>query len=268
MKSILFAVPVVILFASTVACSSVPDDADGDSADEALTGAGDFREGERLTTTSRLNLREGPSLSAPVLTIIPRGAIVTVTPPDEGNSPNPTGDYFHLDYQGTSGWAHGGYLSAESDPGVGRDAGSNTGAGAACMTKIARAATSRDGYGSGGKCYHYVKEHIGAALGIGFEGVQQMVGDGYQLNAADFARWIRDDPGGRASRSGFVRSNASLNALPLGAILVWQPGQCGYSSSAGHIEVNIGNGRACSDFCGHIKTTCGAPTVVVYQKGC
>lgn len=252
------------LSVSAIACSASPDD-DG-VASEELTGGGNFADGDAVVTTSRLNLRASPSTQADVLTILPFGASLTVSEPEDGAA-NPSGSFFHVEYGGQSGWAHGSWLARAGSHG-GTNPGQSSapsGGAAQCMAKMARAATSVDGEGSGGRCYHYVKEHIGRALGIGFDGVQSMVGGNYQLNAYDFARWVATD---RAANAGFVRANIPLDQLPLGAILVWRPGQCGYSSSAGHIETNIGNGRACSDFCGHIKTTCGAPTVVVYQKGC
>lgn len=246
-----------------LACSASPDD-DGVASEELTGTAGDFGEGDTLLTTSRLRLRAGPSTQDAVLTIMPFHANVTVTAPDDGEA-NPSGDFYHVEFDGQSGWAHGGYLRS-----AGGQAPTNgpSGGSSQCMAKMASVARSVDGEGSQHRCYHYVKEHIGRALGIGFDGVQSMLGANYQMNAWDFARWVDTDPGGRASQAGFVRANIPTSQLPLGAILVWRPGQCGYSSSAGHIEINIGNGRACSDFCGHIKTTCGAPAVVLYQKGC
>src|SRR5262249_30133857 len=48
-------------------------------ADDAITGTPQaFQAGDELVTTGNLNLREQPSLSARVLTVMPRGSSVTV----------------------------------------------------------------------------------------------------------------------------------------------------------------------------------------------
>lgn len=254
-----------LLAVLSAACSATPD-GDGVASEELTGDVGSFNDGDAVVTTSRLNLRASPSTHANVLAILPFGAPLRVTSSSDG-ADNPSGSFYHVEYDGQEGWAHGSWLARAGHASPGGNT-APSGGSSQCMAKMAHAATSVDGEGSGGRCYHYVKEHIGRALGVGFDGVQSMLGGSYQMNAWDFARWVAADPGGRASSAGFVRANIPLDQLPLGAILVWRPGQCGYSSSAGHIEINIGGGRACSDFCGHIKTTCGAPTVVVYQKGC
>jgi hypothetical protein len=61
----------------------------------------------------------------------------------------------------------------------------------------------------------------------------------------------------------------NLNDLPKGAIIVWPRGMCGYNKTHGHIEIVIDDKstRACSDFCGSIKKTCGTPDVFV-PTGC
>jgi uncharacterized protein YraI len=56
-------------------------------------------------TTSALNLRAGPSTSDRVLLVIPSGASVTLT----GNS---SGGFLGVTYNGTTGWAHGDYLTS------------------------------------------------------------------------------------------------------------------------------------------------------------
>lgn len=180
-----------------------------------------------------------------------------------------TNGFWHVTYGTTVGWASGRYLRKASD-GDGTTTSANvTGDASGCMNRLATVARRMDGGSSRSRCYHYVKEHVGAALGVGFSGVQTMLGASYQVGAYDFARWVEANPGGRASAAGFVESNnISLDALPLGAILVWRPGQCGYHPTYGHVEVNIGGGRACSDFCGRIRRTCGQPKIILLQKEC
>ncbi len=64
-----------------------------------------------MTTTANLNLRNGPSLTATVLLVMPRGATVNTT----GSVQN---GYAQLTDQGTTGWAATQYLSSGSSPGT------------------------------------------------------------------------------------------------------------------------------------------------------
>jgi hypothetical protein len=293
-----------------VGCAAPVAEGSG-SSDDAFTGNEILHDGDAVFTTANLNLREKPSTSAGIITVIPKGSSVTLSPeptttevldealgdvdtPDETlETPEPTDDvptntptqtqtpggaqgtdgFYHVTFGSTSGWAFGKYLSKPgAKPTADRDKGSentstSSAAATSCMTKAAVAGKVRDGQPARGRCYHSVKEHIGKALGIGFEGVQSLLAaSSYRVSAYQFARWVDANPAGRASGAGFVKSNVSLDALPKGAILVWQPGQCGYNATHGHIEVNIGGGRACSDFCGTIKRSCGQPTVILIQK--
>jgi uncharacterized protein YraI len=56
-----------------------------------------------------LNLRSGPGTSYAVILVMPDGAEVTLT----GES---SGDFVSVDYQGTAGWAHAGYLEEGGSP--------------------------------------------------------------------------------------------------------------------------------------------------------
>jgi hypothetical protein len=63
----------------------------------------------------------------------------------------------------------------------------------------------------------------------------------------------------------YVRENLDVNHLPKGAIIGWRAGQCGYDGQYGHIEVVVddASSRACSDYCGAVKKTCGNPLVYI-----
>jgi len=61
------------------------------------------------TTTDSLNLRSGAALSASVVTILPAGAIVTLT----GQNVN---GFRSVTYMGFSGWAFGAYLDLQGTP--------------------------------------------------------------------------------------------------------------------------------------------------------
>ena len=323
LSTLTFVAGLTVVTLPLAGCAAAPAEESG-AANDAFTGNENLQNGDKVFTTANLNLREKPSTSANIVTLIPKGSSVVLSaedattevadealgeidtpddtteaaepagpdadpPADPAEDPAPkkaptqtltpggiqgTDGFYHVTFGATSGWASGKYLSKpgakpadDADDLGSANTTTSDAAATSCMNKAAVAGQSRAGRPSGGRCYHYVKEHIGKALGIGFEGVQSLLGSSsYQVSAFQFARWVAANPGGRASGAGFVKSNVSLDALPKGAILVWQPGQCGYNATHGHIEVNIGGGRACSDFCGTIKRTCGRPTVIVIQK--
>lgn len=52
---------------------------------------------------------------------------------------------------------------------------------------------------------------------------------------------------------------------PQGSVLVWNAGQCGFSSEHGHIEIVVRPGHACSDFCGNVAT-CSTPWIYMPVK--
>src|SRR5262245_33270575 len=74
----------VVCISSVAACSSAPESEEG-VADDAITANNtSFAVGDHLVTTARMNLREGPSIQSNVLTIMPKGASVTVVPVAQG----------------------------------------------------------------------------------------------------------------------------------------------------------------------------------------
>lgn len=233
--------------------------------DEGVSSAGDaitesVAPNTILMTTTRVNLRETPSYASKtnILTVMPMGASVTVL---EGR---PSNGFYNVRYEDQEGWAYGTYLRPSDRDSSGDDAGTGSCADATWGSKLASVAREMEGEHSQGLCYRYVKDHIEAA-GVP---IRRLLPDQYEASAYMFGVWGKRDPAALAS-AGFAKSSTSLDALPLGAILVWSPGQCGYSAEHGHIEINIGKGRACSDFCGNIKRSCGKPDIFVpVRKGC
>lgn len=136
---------------------------------------------------------------------------------------------------------------------------------ASSAQKLSAAALSVNGKASQHRCYAYVKKHLRAA---GMP-TSQIDAAGYALSAYMFAVWAKKNPSA-LSKMGLVEAaGTSLDKLPRGAVIVWARGQCGYSSEHGHIEIVVddNSSKACSDFCGSIKKTCGAPSIFV-PKGC
>jgi hypothetical protein len=87
------------------------------------------------------------------------------------------------------------------------------------------------------------------------------------ISAAAFQRYYNMRPAELAKR-GFRRETIPLGKVPLGSLIGWRPGQCGYHATYGHIEIVVDRtvSRACSDYCGAIKKTCGDPYVYIPIK--
>jgi hypothetical protein len=130
---------------------------------------------------------------------------------------------------------------------------------AAQGARIARAARSREGYHSGGLCYRYVKNHLESA---GIE-IRDYLDARDENSAFAFTRWANSSPRELAEAGLAQKKNVDMDDLPIGSVLVWSRGECGYNRTHGHIEIVISPTRACSDFCGTIKRGCGTPDVFV-----
>src|SRR4051812_34856867 len=88
------------------ACSAAPAD-DGESSADALSSGSSVTEGQTLTTTARVNIREGASTSDDIIDTLDSG--VTVTALEDGPATN---GFFHVDADGQEGWVYGAYLRA------------------------------------------------------------------------------------------------------------------------------------------------------------
>lgn len=97
LRALLLVVPI-----SLVACAEAPLEG-VESSNGAFSGS--IEVGDTLTTTARLNLREGPSLDDEVILTMPSGAKVTAL--DE----EPEDGFYHVSYDGEDGWAYGKYLT-------------------------------------------------------------------------------------------------------------------------------------------------------------
>ena len=113
----------------------------------------------------------------------------------------------------------------------------------------------RLGY-SAGQCYAYVWSALRKVLGNRIESLPVPASSAYM-----FGDWVDNNPVSAKKSLRLVRVKGSGVYSPEGSVLVWEPGQCGYSRSHGHIEISQGDGTACSDFCGPIATGCGEPRI-------
>lgn len=107
-----------------------------------------------------------------------------------------------------------------------------------------------------GKCYEYVSYHMEAAGVIRPEQWGALsIGPDY---AADFAEWAVANPVAMRRELKLVKipTPADKMSIPVGSIIVYERGVCGFSRKAGHIEVVTRPDWACSDGCESLDQAC------------
>lgn len=100
-----------------------------------------------------------------------------------------------------------------------------------------------------GRCYSYVAD---AMEMTGLIRRDQWYSLGIGVNAAaDFAAWANRNPGTLRSQIKLAKMETPAKAsdLPMGAIVVYNRGVCGFSGRSGHIEVKVAPNLLCSDGC-------------------
>jgi hypothetical protein len=223
------------------------------AADELATTGPTYQAGTVLEATADLNLRSGAGTGYGVVRVMPSGSRVTVRAASGGNA------WVAVSFSGYSGWAHTSYMKVVSTPGGGSGGSSSATPGSYSASRgatLARTALRRDGYRAAGWCALETSNSVEQS-GIVPRGVSW-----YRNNAIDMAEYFNANPG-YLSRAGFKRGDTSPSSIKKGSIVAWRRGQCGYNATYGHIEIAVDDSstRACSDFCGNIKKTCGNPYV-------
>lgn len=107
-----------------------------------------------------------------------------------------------------------------------------------------------------GKCYEYVAYHMQNAGVIRPEQWDALgIGPDY---AADFAEWAVTNPVAMRRELKLVQIPTPTDkmAVPVGSIIVYERGACGFSRKAGHIEVVTKPDWACSDGCESLDQAC------------
>jgi len=122
--------------------------------------------------------------------------------------------------------------------------------------KLARAAeTGNLGYFNH-SCYEYVAYHMQNAGVIRPEQWDQLkIGPDH---AVDFAIWAVDNPETMRKELKLARITTPSDKaeIPIGSIIVYGKGVCGFSKSSGHIEVLVRPDWACSDGCESLDQNC------------
>ncbi|CAN0415633.1 unnamed protein product [Laminaria digitata] len=210
----------------------------------ALTGC--EKQGRLLVEVSKdgntwVNLKEN---TAPGFTQLAPMGEEPIVPAGPSNGGNPT--------PGTDGSTPG----PTSTP-TGSNPGDLDEAKAAAM---ARAASAVDGRSSGGMCWRGVKAALVNAGYSRSSNLDPMGNYGpcssynFQLSAYCGGRNFANNANELMRHMNMKRLNVHPRDAPEGALIFWDKGCNGYHAVHGHVEIKIAGNRACSDFCGNIKS--------------
>lgn len=117
---------------------------------------------------------------------------------------------------------------------------------------------------SSGLCWRFVKRALERA-GINWPHLQYAGPcsfNRFHLSAYGF-RCNADANPGKLGEIGLETIDVPTTEAPEGAIIAWDRGCAGYHAEHGHIEISQGDGTACSDFCGNIRTDASCASVYV-----
>ncbi len=119
-------------------------------------------------------------------------------------------------------------------------------------TKLAHVVKA-DEIGFTGYCYSYVKSALQKAGIVNRDDIAKV---NAHRRAEQFNGFVQKNPG--LLKRKLLRLPEPSWPLPIGTVVVWSPGACGYDATAGHIEIvtRIKPPQACSDGCGTFQTAC------------
>ncbi|MBW2525784.1 MAG: hypothetical protein JRI23_16490 [Deltaproteobacteria bacterium] len=161
------------------------------------------------------------------------------------------------------GWSNDGYCDSQCQTKFGSmfddsqdcssgSSGGSTGSGdydSVLGNQFANAAQAGSAGYSMGRCYEYVWAALRSVLGWQIESLPIPPTSAYQ-----FGEWVINNPQTARAELHLARTFTSAASAPRGSVIVWPRGVCGYSSTHGHIEISLGNGTACSDFCAPVAS--------------
>ncbi|MDD5628849.1 MAG: hypothetical protein PHU21_07285, partial [Elusimicrobia bacterium] len=118
--------------------------------------------------------------------------------------------------------------------------------------KLAKVAKAGE-IGFTGYCYSYVQAALQKA---GIVDRRDIGAAGASAHAKLFADFVEKNPG--LLKRKLRRIPEPSWPVPIGTVVVWSAGACGYSASSGHIEIvtRIKPPQACSDGCAAFQTAC------------
>ncbi len=126
-----------------------------------------------------------------------------------------------------------------------------------------RCSNGTGGYSSG-LCWRFVKRALERA-GINWSALQNTGPcSSYRFNLSAYGFRCNADPNpGALANIGLQRIDVPTTQAPAGAIIAWDRGCMGYHAEHGHIEISMGDGTACSDYCGGIAGDASCASVYV-----
>ena len=213
----------------------------GATADELATSGPTYQVGTELVTIANLNLRASPSTTATVKKVMPSGSKVTVVEESGGNG------WIKISFSSYTGYGHTSYLAEAGSADEGTTQQSNDYSSRRGNT-LANTADRVDGRPSGGACALEVSNSV-VRSGI-------LNGRAWRRNDAwALANNMKNDSAYQSSVGFRAKSDLTTRTAPVGSIVGWKPGQCGYNRTYGHIEIIVNNAHtACSDYCATVKT--------------
>lgn len=219
-----------------------------------------YAKGTQLVTTEYLNLRTGPSTSQARITVMKPGSAVVVLGATCGSA------WARIKTAtGRIGWSAVAYLRTKA-----KSAPSKPPAFLSIYSpqrgKSLANASWKQGKGkkSSGSCLRGVRLAIGASISPGFYTGSP--------GASQFGQFARSHRSWMAAHHLQVYASSEAAApkpsqFPIGTIMVYSAGRCGFNPTWGHVEVVVNKSTACSDFCRSWNPgKCAPDTVIIPRK--
>ena len=219
-----------------------------------------YATGAQLVTTEYLNLRTGPGTNHARITVMSPGTPAVVLAATCGAA------WAHIrDAHGHVGYAAVQYLRAKSPSTPPPSGGFTSYYSPARGKALARASYAIGaGHRSGGYCLRGVRSAIDRSISPGFATGSP--------GASQFGAYARAHRSFMDAHHMHVYARGEAGAptpsqFPVGTIMVYSAGHCGFHPVYGHVEVVINSATACSDFCRHrTDTRCGPDTIILPRK--
>lgn len=222
--------------------------------------AAKYAKGAQLVTTDYLNLRTGPGTNHSKITVMKPGTPVVVLAATCGAA------WAHIrDSHGHVGYSAVQYLRTKSPSKPPPSGGYMSYYSPSRGKSLARASYNIGaGHRSGGYCLRGVNHAISNSISPGFN--TGMPG------ASQFGSYARAHRSYMDAHHMHVYARGEAGApspsqFPVGTIMVYSAGHCGFHPVYGHVEVVVNSSTACSDFCRHrTDTRCGPDTIIIPRK--
>jgi hypothetical protein len=211
-------------------------------------------------------IRTGNDLGT-VIGTAAKGSLAYVTSGQVRNTGN--NRYFQVSVGGKQGFVATSALCAKGSVAPAQQGGGNGGNQGGSYDAALGKLLAQEAYAgsvgySMGRCYQYAWAAMKRAIGMTESRASEL---GIPSTSAyQFGDWADAHPSALYSDFGLKKITSTAANAPVGSVVVWEPGQCGFNSTHGHIEIVASPGYACSDFCGYMYNDCGSPRVYMPVK--